>query len=198
MKYSELPQSEQPKNRIRELGGCALTTAELMAVALRIKDTEAAAAISALYHECGGIGNIPREKITEIAGLGDGYADSIEAIREIVSREVRMTVEERPSIHSPQDAARLVQYDMSCLDREEMWVMTLDTRNKVIRIHHLYKGTLNSSNVRVAEIFKTAIIDNAAAIIVFHNHPSQDPSPSPVIWRKSQGFGCKLVTKHLH
>lgn len=86
---------------------------------------------------------------------------------------------EAPMIHSPQDAADLVQYDMSSLEQEELRVMLLNTRNRVIEIVTVYRGSLNSSQVRVCELFRTAIIENAAALIVIHNHPSGDPTPSP-------------------
>ena len=82
-------------------------------------------------------------------------------------------------IHSPQDAADLVQYDMSSLEQEELRVMLLNTRNRVIEIVTVYRGSLNSSQVRVCELFRAAIVENAAALIVIHNHPSGDPTPSP-------------------
>jgi len=68
---------------------------------------------------------------------------------------------------------------MSALEQEELWVMLLDTRNRLLKIDHLYKGSLNSSMVRVGEVFKAAIRRNAASLLVMHNHPSGDPTPSP-------------------
>lgn len=86
---------------------------------------------------------------------------------------------ERPSIHSPRDAYEILLPFMAHLDHEEMWVINLDTRNRVMGLVALYRGSVNSSQVRVAEVFRQAILDNAPAIIVAHNHPSSDPSPSP-------------------
>jgi DNA repair protein RadC len=86
---------------------------------------------------------------------------------------------ERPSIHSPADIAALVQYEMSALEQEELRVILLDTRNSVMDVVMVYKGSLNSSQVRVGELFKEAIRRNAAAVILIHNHPSGDPEPSP-------------------
>ena len=82
-------------------------------------------------------------------------------------------------IHSPEDAADLVQYEMSALDQEQLRVILLNTRNHVLAIKTIYQGSLNSSHVRVGELFRPAIRENAAAMIVVHNHPSGDPSPSP-------------------
>jgi len=86
---------------------------------------------------------------------------------------------ERPVISSPADAAGLVQYEMSALEQEQLRAILLDTRNQVMEIVELYRGSLNAAPVRVAEVFKTAIRRNAAAIILVHNHPSGDPTPSP-------------------
>jgi DNA repair protein RadC len=87
--------------------------------------------------------------------------------------------EERPTIHSPADAAALVQYEMSALEQEYLKVMLLDSRNQVLDIVEVYHGSLNSSQVRVGELFKVAIRRNSAAVIILHNHPSGDPTPSP-------------------
>lgn len=86
---------------------------------------------------------------------------------------------ERPHITSPADAYAILQCFLSNLDHEELWVITLDTRNRVMRLVDLYKGCVNASQVRIAEVFRQAIIDNAPSIIVAHNHPSNDPNPSP-------------------
>lgn len=86
---------------------------------------------------------------------------------------------ERPAIHSPQDAFEILRCFLGNLDHEELWVLNLDTRNRVKHLVKLYQGSVNSSQVRVAEVFRAAITDNAPAILLAHNHPSGDPSPSP-------------------
>jgi DNA repair protein RadC len=68
---------------------------------------------------------------------------------------------------------------MSALEQEELWVLLLDTRNRVLNQVTVYRGSVNNSQVRVGELFKAAIRTNAASIIVIHNHPSGDPTPSP-------------------
>jgi DNA repair protein RadC len=73
----------------------------------------------------------------------------------------------------------MVQYEMSALQQEELRVMLLDTRNRVQFIETVYRGSVNSSQVRIAEVFKAAIRRNATNLIVIHNHPSGDPTPSP-------------------
>jgi DNA repair protein RadC len=86
---------------------------------------------------------------------------------------------ERPRIQSPEDAANLLTYEMGVLEQEHLKVMLLNNRNEVLQTVEVYRGSLNSSLVRIGEIFREAIRQNAAAIIVAHNHPSGDPTPSP-------------------
>jgi hypothetical protein len=83
---------------------------------------------------------------------------------------------------------------MSLLEQEEMWVLLLNTRNRLIEIDKLYRGSTNSSQVRVGEVFKAAIRRNATSIVVAHCHPSGDPTPSPVIWRICQGYWPNSAT----
>jgi len=86
---------------------------------------------------------------------------------------------ERPVIGSSIDAAGLFIPFMGNLDHEELWIALLNTRNRVLHLVKLYQGSVNCSQVRVGECFQAAIINKAAAIIVAHNHPSGDPTPSP-------------------
>ena len=86
---------------------------------------------------------------------------------------------ERPAIHSPADAFEILRCFMGGLDHEELWVMNLDTRNRLMHLVKLYQGSVNTSQVRVAEVFRQAIADNAPSILLAHNHPSGDPTPSP-------------------
>jgi hypothetical protein len=87
--------------------------------------------------------------------------------------------EGRTQIRSPSDVAALLMAEMSHLDHEQLRVISLDTKNRILAMSILYRGSLNSSLVRVGEVFKEAIRLNAAAIVVVHNHPSGAPDPSP-------------------
>ena len=103
----------------------------------------------------------------------------LRVLHEELNQALYTRTEERPSISCPDHAYVLLQPFMGYLDHEELWVLNLNTRNLVMHIVKVYQGSVNSSQVRVAEVFKQAIIDNAPAIILAHNHPSGDPSPSP-------------------
>jgi DNA repair protein RadC len=126
-----------------------------------------------------GLHRAPFNELTEQHGLGDAKAAQIKAAIELGRRLILENPEERPSINSPADAAALVQYEMSALEQEHLRVILLDRRNRVLETVELYKGSVSSSQVRVGEVFKEAVRKNASAVIVVHNHPSGDPTPSP-------------------
>ncbi len=86
---------------------------------------------------------------------------------------------ERPSINSPSDAAELLTPFIANLDHEELWILLLNRRNSVTQLVRLYQGSVNSSQVRVGEVFRQAIVEQSSAILIAHNHPSTDPTPSP-------------------
>jgi DNA repair protein RadC len=103
----------------------------------------------------------------------------IRQIRELSNQLTEELKNDRPKVQCPSDTYDLIGPQMACLEQEELWVICLNTRGGVIRYHSVYRGSLNSSQVRVGEIFRVAIIENAASIIVAHNHPSGDSTPSP-------------------
>lgn len=87
--------------------------------------------------------------------------------------------EERPIVQSPKEVYPIISPFLAPLQQEELWIVCLSTRNSVISVNQIYKGSLNSSQVRIGEMFRQAILEQAASIIVAHNHPSGDPTPSP-------------------
>jgi DNA repair protein RadC len=180
----DLREEERPRERLAKLGPQSLTTAELLGILLRVGMVgETAVQVGQrLLQTFGGISGIHRASFVELSnqkGIKLAKAAQIKAAIELGRRLVLESPEERPIVHSPVDAAELVQYEMSVLEQEELRVLLLDTRNRVQHIETVYRGSVNSSQVRVAEIFKAAIRRNATNLIVIHNHPSGDPTPSP-------------------
>jgi DNA repair protein RadC len=98
------------------------------------------------------------------------------------------TKPEAPRIQTPEDIYRYFRGQMAELPQEQMRVANLSTRHDILSSHMIYQGTLNASAVRACEIFRPAVIDNAAAIVVAHNHPSGDPEPSREDVRFTQGL----------
>lgn len=86
---------------------------------------------------------------------------------------------DRPQVKSPQDIANLVQAEMSALGQEHLKVMLLNTKNHVIGWHEVCRGSLNTAATRIGEIFREAIRQNSASLVLVHNHPTGDPTPSP-------------------
>ena len=180
----EMKEEERPRERLAKLGPQSLTTAELLAILLRVGMVgETAVQVGQrLLQTFGGISGIHRATFDELShqkGIKLAKAAQIKAAIELGRRLVLESPDEKPIVHSPGDAAELVQYEMTALEQEELRVLLLDTRNRVQHIETVYRGSVNSSQVRVAEIFKAAIRRNATNLIVIHNHPSGDPTPSP-------------------
>lgn len=180
----DLDAAERPRERLAHLGAQALNNAELIAILLRvgIEGENAVQVGQRLLQTFGGIRGLHRATISEVVqqrGVGEAKAAAIKAAIELGRRLNLEAPEERPSINSPGDAAGLVMYEMQALEKEHLRVILLDTRNHVIEIHEVYRGSLNASVVRVGEVFTPAVRRNAASILVVHNHPSGDPSPSP-------------------
>ena len=183
-RITDLDESDRPRERLAELGPQALSNAELIAILLRvgIKGENAVQMGQRLLQNLGGLHGLHKATFTEVCaqhGLGEAKASQIKAAIELGRRLAMQEPEERPAVQSPGDAAELVRYEMSAFEQEHLWVILLDTRNRVISIEKIYIGSLNSSTVRVGELFRPAIQRSAAALIVIHNHPSGDPSPSP-------------------
>jgi DNA repair protein RadC len=174
-RITDISSSDRPRERLARLGPQALSDAELLAILLRvgIEGENAVQLGQRLLTSLGGIPGIHRATFDTVCsqrGLGPAKAAQIKAAIELGRRLSIAAPDELPVIHSPADAAGLVQYEMSALEQEELRVLLLDTRNRVVRSETIYKGSLNSSQIRVGELFKAAVRINAAAIIVVHNH----------------------------
>ncbi len=183
-RIADLPASNRPRERLAELGPESLNDAELLAILLRVgvRGTNAVQLGQHLLQRFGGLLGLYQasfDQICQVHGMGMAKAAQIQAALELGKRYLKSQRGDRPAIHSPKDAADQVMYQMSGFIQENLWVLLLDTRNRLIDIDKLYQGSLNSSTVRVAEVFRKAMQSNAAAIIVTHNHPSGDPTPSP-------------------
>lgn len=160
-----------------------MSTAELLAVLLRVgvRGENAIQLGQRLLQDFNGLSGLQRASYAELKsqhGVEDAKAAQIKAAIDLGRRLAAQTPEDKPIIHSPEDAADLVQYEMSALEQEQLRVMLLNTRNHVLDIKTIYQGSLNSSQVRVAEVFRKAILENAPAILIAHNHPSGDPNPT--------------------
>lgn len=183
-RITDLHDDDRPRERLRDLGPQVLSNAELIAILLRVgvPGENAVQVGQRLLQKFGGIAGIHRAPFNELIhqhGIGEAKAAQIKAAIELGRRLTVESPEERATINSPADAANLIQYEMQALEQEHLKVILLDRRNRVQEIVDLYRGSVSSSQIRVGEVFREAVRKNSSAIIVAHNHPSGDPTPSP-------------------
>ncbi|WP_126599552.1 RadC family protein [Dictyobacter aurantiacus] len=179
----DMPLDERPRERLQKHGAEMLTTAELLAIILRTgtQRENVIEVANKLITRYGGLAGLVSADLHELGsqhGLGPAKASQLKAALEIGKRLSVLQTEKRYQIRSADDAARLVRMELMYLDHEEMHILLLDTKNQVIECVKRYKGTVNSSVLRIAEIMRPAITRNSPRIIVSHNHPSGDPTPS--------------------
>ncbi|MFZ0544147.1 MAG: DNA repair protein RadC [Candidatus Promineifilaceae bacterium] len=180
----DMAMGDRPRERLLQVGERALSTAELLAINLRtgVGGENVVRLAERLLAHFGGLPGLARATIAELQtlkGIGPAKAIEIKAALELGRRLLASMPEERPQVTTPADAANLLMSEMTFLEQEHLRVVLLDTRNRVLSIPTVYIGSLNTSVVRVGELFRPAIRNNAAAVIVAHNHPSGDPAPSP-------------------
>jgi DNA repair protein RadC len=180
----DLPVDLRPRERMVYAGANALNTAELLAIILRVggRGENVIRMAERLLTKFGGIAGLAQATLDELAhehGMGQAKATQIKAALELGRRLQVASPQERPQVRGPADVANLLMLEMGLLEQEHLRTVLLDTKNFVIRVNNVYIGSLNSAAVRVGEIFRDAIRANSASIIVVHNHPSGDPTPSP-------------------
>ena len=174
-KLKSLPLREQPAYRVSQNAAACNLTELLAAIIGGQRQIEISEALLARFD--GDIRRLYRAHPAELAAVKGISQTTAVRIKAALNLGLRLNIpsEERPMINSPADAAALVQYDMSLLEKEHLRVLLLDRRNRVLVIEEIYQGSVNSSQVRVGEIFHAAIGRLASAIIIAHNHPSGAP-----------------------
>jgi DNA repair protein RadC len=162
----------------------ALSNSELLAILLRVGTPgENVVALSTrLLAEFGGLAGLAKatfSDLAEIKGVGIAKTAQLKAALELGRRLLITSPDARPQITSPLEAANLLMLEMGGLEQEHLRTLLLDTKNRVLASPTIYVGSVNASIIRVSEIFREAVRENATALIVAHNHPSGDPTPSP-------------------
>lgn len=177
--------ADLPRDRLWSLGPAALTTAELIAILLGtgVTDRSALALAGDLLRRGNGslreLAARPGAELTRTHGVGPAKAARLLAALELATRLLTEQRPELPRIRDPQDVMALLGPRLRDLPVEEFHVLALDSQSRVRRDVLVTRGLLNSALVHPREVFRTAIAEAAAGIIVAHNHPSGDPTPSP-------------------
>lgn len=181
MKVSEIfPITDRPQRRIAAIGPRALNSAELLAVILGGDDQLDIAQELLKRFKC--LRALHRADLVEYAqirGVGMAKTSRLEAAFEVSRRIAIDNGPTPPSIHTPEDAADILYGIVGNKSKEHFVTLILNTRNEVIGHELITLGSVNAAHVRVAEVFRSPIAHMAPAIILGHNHPSGDPSPSP-------------------
>jgi DNA repair protein RadC len=181
----DLPPADRPRERLRALGAQALTTSELLALLLGAAPAgQSSAEIAAgLLHRAGGslrrLGQLPIATLTATHGLGEVRALAVHAALEIGRRLAAEGVDDGAPMRGPRDVWRFYAPRLEALTVEEFHVAVLDAQHRLERDILVSRGILNSSLVHPREVFREAIAERAASIVLVHNHPSGDPTPSP-------------------
>lgn len=173
----------EPIARLASCGAAALSDTEIIAALLsgragRASTFTLAQLLLGTFGDWNGLQRASIDELQRVPGLGRARAARLKAALE-VGRRLLVAPGERLQIRAPGDAAQLLMAELGHRDQEHLCTVLLDTKNRVQALHTVYIGSLNSSMVRVGEVFKEAIRRNSAALIVSHNHPSGDPTPSP-------------------
>jgi DNA repair protein RadC len=176
----ELPSNERPRERLEHYGPQALSTAELLAIILRTgtRGDNALELANKLLAKYGGLPGLVRADFRELCaeyGMGEAKSAQVKAALEIGRRLSLLQVDARYRIRTPADAANLVMLDLAYLDTEQMRILLLDAKSQLVEKISSYQGTVNSSVMRAAEVFRPAIIRNCPGLILCHNHPSGAP-----------------------
>lgn len=178
-----LPAEERPRERLHAYGAQALTTAELIAILIRVGNGERSAVslgefLLAEFGSIKGVADASLEQLAAVKGLGQAKAAQIKAAIEFGHRLALFTETGRPAIGGPRDVANLLMPDLRYQKKEHLKSLLLDTKNRVLAIRTVSIGDLSSSIVHPREVYKDAVVASAASLIVAHNHPSGDPTPS--------------------
>ena len=179
----DMPIQERPRERLMRLGAKSLSTYELIAIVFRFGYQEQSALdiaktlLAGLDH----LGELRNKTISEIAtirGIGTTKAISLLAAIELGERVLQAKTEEI-AIASPHDVFSLLCYDVKDLEQEVLIALFLDVKTNLIAKKRIFIGGLNQSLIHPREVFKYAVKYSAYSIILVHNHPSGDPTPSP-------------------
>jgi DNA repair protein RadC len=179
----DLPLSERPRERLLQYGPAGLSDADLLAILIRsgARGDTAVQLAERILVEVGGLHELPRctmDELQVLNGLGPAKVVTLLAAVELAKRLSSRIHVDAVSVNSPGDAAGLVMEEMRHCQREHFRVILLDTKNRVMGVEEISIGSLNASLVHPREVFRPAVRKACASLILLHNHPSGDPTPS--------------------
>ena len=183
LRIHDLPAQERPRERLLAEGADALKDTELLAIVLRTgtKGLSALNVAEQLLSRFQNLDSLARASLDDLqltSGIGRDKAIALKAAFTLAQRMARQLRGDSPLLDTPERVAALLREENRLYDVEHFQVLLLNTRRKLMRIDRISQGTLDSILVHPREVFKNAIKAGAAAIVLVHNHPSGDPTPS--------------------
>lgn len=181
----DLYKEERPYEKCLACGAEALSDTELLAVILRTGSRgetvcQLAGRILSLpgYEGLSGLCRIPLERLTDLRGMGQVKAVQLKCLAELAARMAKASAGERLCFDSPATIADYFMEELRHEEQEQLFVLFLNTKNKLLREKLMFKGTVNASIISPREIFLEALEVHAVQLVLVHNHPSGDPAPS--------------------
>lgn len=183
LRIKDQPASERPRERLAASGADALSNAELIAILLRtgLKGTNAVEVGKMLLVRFGSLQELARASVDDlrkVKGIGRDKAVTLVAAFALAHKMAKELQEESPVLDNPENVVRLLRARNLVKEVETLQVLLLNTRRRLIRVEEVAEGTVDTLLVHAREVFKHAISANASAIVLAHNHPSGDPTPS--------------------
>jgi DNA repair protein RadC len=183
MRLKDQPYSERPRERMREHGPDVLNSAELIAILLRtgLKGANVLEVAQELVQRHGSLTSLARagiEDLQSVKGIGPDKAVTLVAAFTLARKMAAEMRNEAPVLDTPEAVVNLMREDSRVKDKEQFQVLLLNTRRRLMQVVKIADGTLDTLLVHPREVFKPAIAAGAAAVVLTHNHPSGDPSPS--------------------
>lgn len=180
----EISEDERPRERLLKHGAEVLGDPELVAIVLGagLPGENVVELARRLMDSLGGLAGLARAdavQLQRVRGIGSAKAAQLAAAMELGRRMNQLDIDARPMVSSPEAAYAFLSGRMTNLAREQLFVLALDTRGRLLGSPSVIHGTVGSVNVRAVEVFREAIVLNAVSVIFAHNHPSGDPRPSP-------------------
>src|SRR5260370_7221409 len=200
----DIAPDDRPRERLQKFGADTLSTSDVVGIILRTGTErenvmELASKLMIKYGGLAGLTSADFHELSAEYGLGLAKTAQLKAALELGKRLSMQQPEKRFQIKSADDAANVVRMELMFLDHEEMHILILDTKNQLVELIKRYKGTVNSSVLRSPEIFRPPIFPNCPNVLLCHNHPSGDPTPSPEDMDVTQQLveAGKLLAIHL-
>ena len=189
----DLPQEDRPRERLRDFGADALSSAELIAILLRTGATGRSAITVAQdllsrFGSLTGLAQATHAELCTARGLGPAKAAELQAAITLGIRAASASTDARPLLKNPEDIANIFLHEMSLLEQEHVRVVLLDVRLRLISTSNVYVGSVHTVQVRYGELLRDAVRSGASAIVLVHNHPSGEPTPSVADITMTQGL----------